>query len=233
MRITCPSCKAVYETPAEALGPAGRVVECSACGARWLQPAPDEAFAPAPGTAAGPEIPGLSAAAESLAELRRPAPAPRPAAPAPEAPAAEAAQVREPAAISEPMPAPPPAAAVATAPKPATGADLDARSLSAQLRGGRAEAAPTDPSAYLIPEPRRSPAGFAIGFVIALAIAGAAAGAYLERDRVAELAPDAAPMLDRYVAAVDDARRGLEDTAESVRAAAEPMADRVRDLLGM
>jgi predicted Zn finger-like uncharacterized protein len=40
MIIACPRCAASYAVEAEAFGPHLRIVECSACGARWRQPPP-------------------------------------------------------------------------------------------------------------------------------------------------------------------------------------------------
>lgn len=68
MRVTCPSCHAVYEAPDAEIGVGGRVVECSACGARWMQPGPDaEPVADPAGRSA---VPGLAAAAADMAALR-------------------------------------------------------------------------------------------------------------------------------------------------------------------
>ncbi|MBP1806590.1 zinc-ribbon domain-containing protein [Rubellimicrobium aerolatum] len=39
MRLTCPSCGARYDVPAEAIPQAGRDVQCSACGRTWFQAA--------------------------------------------------------------------------------------------------------------------------------------------------------------------------------------------------
>ncbi len=76
MLLTCPSCNARYEAPDAAFPPEGRVVECSACGARWLQPGPDQAAArETPDETDGadaerPRIPGLTEAARALDALR-------------------------------------------------------------------------------------------------------------------------------------------------------------------
>ncbi|TYO91351.1 zinc-ribbon domain-containing protein [Oceanicella actignis] len=67
MQITCPSCAAQYDAPDAAFPIEGRVVECSACGARWLQPGP---AAPAAAGDAAPRVPGLAEAAQALAALR-------------------------------------------------------------------------------------------------------------------------------------------------------------------
>ncbi len=93
MRVTCPSCHAVYEAPDAEIGVGGRVVECSACGARWMQPGPDaEPVADPAGRSA---VPGLAAAAADMAALRSrsdesAAPAAAPDAPADAAPGPEA-----------------------------------------------------------------------------------------------------------------------------------------------
>jgi predicted Zn finger-like uncharacterized protein len=63
MRLSCPGCGAVYEAPLASVGPAGRLVECGACGRRWrafspaasgLVPAPDDAALTAAVAAAAP-----------------------------------------------------------------------------------------------------------------------------------------------------------------------------------
>lgn len=40
MRLTCPNCSAQYEVPVEAIPPAGRDVQCSACQHTWFEPGP-------------------------------------------------------------------------------------------------------------------------------------------------------------------------------------------------
>ena len=228
MRITCPSCRAVYDAPDEAFGPGGRVVECSGCGARWLQPAPEFAEAEVASGPAPSAIPGLAAAAGALRELERPEPAAEP--------ASAVAQIADPAPAADTAPAParkradtglPPAATPPAKPAASIGpAEIDARSLSAQLRGARSE--PDE-----APDEAPGRGGFAVGFVLALLLGAVAAGAYLERDRVAEMVPQAAGALDAYVAAVDEARRSVERGAEVAREALGPLAESIRGVLGL
>ena len=40
MRLTCPNCSAQYEVPVEAIPPAGRDVQCSACQHTWFESGP-------------------------------------------------------------------------------------------------------------------------------------------------------------------------------------------------
>ena len=53
-RIQCPSCDAVYDLPADAMGPDGRKVRCAACKTLWL--ARIDAPAPTPEVAILPQV---------------------------------------------------------------------------------------------------------------------------------------------------------------------------------
>lgn len=252
MLLTCPSCSARYEAPDSAFPPEGRVVECSACGTRWLQPGPAaqpaEAAATAERPAGRPEIPGLSEAAAALAELRggeartekseAPEAAPE-AEPEDEAPAegplvtrADLARARlgEPEAESEPAEeeqvetsaveeAPPAPPVAPPPPRPALRELPDAARLNADLRS---EAFVEDP-------PRRG--GFWLGLILALILGGAATAAYVARDRIAEAAPEAAPMLDGYAEAVDGARLATEELAGDAVEAGQGLVDAARDAI--
>ncbi len=202
MRITCPNCEASYEAPDEAIGAGGRRVECSACSHQWFQPGPELTAAEGPS-----RMPGMSEAAAGIADLNRPEPEPAPQ-PAPE-PEPQPSRLRE----VEPTQRPArPAEPERPHRRPAT---IDAERLSQELRarddddGGR----------------RRGGAGFAVGFVIALLIGAAAAGAYLERDRVAAMAPQAAPWLDDYARSVDSARLAVERGADRISGAVREAVD--------
>ena len=86
MRLSCPSCEAQYEVPADAIPPAGRDVQCSACGQGWFeQPAESRPrlVDPEPWDSL-PREEGGEEEADDLAELRAAPPLP------PEAPAARA-----------------------------------------------------------------------------------------------------------------------------------------------
>ncbi|MGM0586084.1 MAG: zinc-ribbon domain-containing protein [Pseudomonadota bacterium] len=234
MRLTCPSCKAVYEAPDEDIG-VGRRVECSACGAQWYQPG--ETGETAGG--GGSRMPGMAEAAAEIRALREEEPAgetPEPqitaaapvaagaaagaAAPGParpeEAQTPGAASARTQTMSGDETPAIPPAAQAAAARRPA---NVDARRLTAELRAADDE-----------PE-RGGGAGFAVGLVLALLIGAAAAGAYLERDRLAAMAPQAAPALERYAETVDDARRAVEGAADSVAERLDPLVRQLRQTL--
>ena len=48
MRLICPNCGAQYEVPSEAIPPAGRDVQCSACGRTWFEKPPASESEPEP-----------------------------------------------------------------------------------------------------------------------------------------------------------------------------------------
>lgn len=48
MRLICPNCGAQYEVPPEAIPPAGRDVQCSACGRTWFEKPPEGPAGPEP-----------------------------------------------------------------------------------------------------------------------------------------------------------------------------------------
>jgi predicted Zn finger-like uncharacterized protein len=252
MRITCPSCQAVYEAPDAEIG-VGRSVECSACGARWWQPGEtaaeggsgesrmpgleetaaelrafrDEAAAPpapaADGDATAAEEPEQAPEAQAAA-AERPSPAGglRAAEPvAPEAPRgglhgiqseAEPRRSGERRVEEIPIPPPPPLAPGGTPPRRRP-ASIDAQRLTAELRAAEEE-----------PERRRG-GGFAAGFVAALLISAALAFAYLERERLADIAPQAAPALEAWGDVVDEARASVERAGGQARDAAAPLID--------
>jgi predicted Zn finger-like uncharacterized protein len=74
MKLTCPNCGAGFEVRAEALGPTGRKVRCSACSYQWTARADAAAPAPAPAPTVLLEVP--------VAAPTVPEPAPAPPAPA-------------------------------------------------------------------------------------------------------------------------------------------------------
>ncbi|SFH91751.1 zinc-ribbon domain-containing protein [Albimonas pacifica] len=211
MRVTCPNCSAVYEAPDSALGVGGRRVECSACRHQWFQPGPElEAMETAPST-----MPGMSQAARELSALSETSSAPAHGlADEPEAPPAAASRLR----TGEPPRPPRPGAprpGETRAPGARRPASIDAERLSAELRAAEAE------------EERGAGAGmgYAAGFVLALILCGALAFAYVEKDQVAAMLPEASPYLDAWAGFVDQARLRIEAVAALI-------AQKVGELLG-
>ncbi|SDW66352.1 MJ0042 family finger-like domain-containing protein [Albimonas donghaensis] len=208
MRVTCPSCQAVYDAPDDALGAGGRRVECSACGEQWFQPGPElAAFEPS-----GSRMPGMEAAAESLSGLRDPEPTladPVPAvAPAPAPSVASEPPAGEPV-LAPPASAPdadqagldplPPLREHPAARRPAS---IDAERLSAELRA-RDETAPRGSAG----------GGFGIGLLLALILSAGLAFAYLQSGKVVAMVPQAEPYIGAYVQSVDRARMAVERAA--------------------
>jgi predicted Zn finger-like uncharacterized protein len=112
MKLTCPNCAAGFEVRAEALGPTGRKVRCSACGYQWTA----RAAGPAPVViAADPEPPRPAEVAAAAAPPPPPEPAfsplepppPEPPPPDPDVELPDIAALRE-AAILRPSAPPPP-----------------------------------------------------------------------------------------------------------------------------
>lgn len=217
MRVTCPSCQAVYDAPDDALGAGGRRVECSACGEQWFQPGPElAAFEPT-----GSRMPGMEAAAESLSGLRDPeptladpAPAPAPPDPVPASASEPPAAGSAPTAAGEPVLAPPASAPDADQagldplpplrehPAARRPASIDAERLSAELRA-RDETAPRGSGG----------GGFGIGLLLALILSAGLAFAYLQSSKVVAMVPQAEPYIGAYVQSVDRARMAVERAA--------------------
>ncbi|MEE3099028.1 MAG: zinc-ribbon domain-containing protein [Pseudomonadota bacterium] len=203
MRVTCPSCKAVYEAPDDELGAGGRRVECSACGEQWFQAGPElAAFDPAPS-----RMPGMEAAAQSLSSLREPEPEPA----APPAPATPSRQLEAEQAGLDPLP---PLRDHHAGPR--RPASIDAERLSAELRA-RDETAQRGASG--------GGSGFAAGVLLALIVSGALAFAYLQSGKVVAALPQAEPYVARYVETVDRLRLAVERAADEAKA-------RIDDLSG-
>jgi Meckel syndrome type 1 protein len=158
MRVTCPSCHAVYEAPDAEIGAGGRVVECSACGARWMQPG---AAAEPPRDAPKTTVPGLAAAAESMAALRASRSAVAAPQEAPETPAEDAPAPDDPA---EAKPDPGAAAWRATPAAAGPGVDTPPRPVAAaagpaaDLPPAAVPAAPAEPEPEPEPKPEPEPA---------------------------------------------------------------------------
>jgi predicted Zn finger-like uncharacterized protein len=103
MRLVCPACEAVYETPEGAIPEDGRWVRCSACRAEWM---------------ARPGQAGAAAEAAPALAADRPAPALEGVAREPDAPAAHATAPATPASAAPAdarMPAEPPRSEAALA----------------------------------------------------------------------------------------------------------------------
>jgi predicted Zn finger-like uncharacterized protein len=233
MLVSCPTCPAEYEIAESELGSEGRVVECSACGARWLQPAPATATAASAST-----IPGLAEARRTLDDLKD----------------ADAPDLREESLYGadedkaeEPEETAPALAAVMPAPEPTPlrrgpgpdlsparpiedvavdpdeaprrsarrGGDLpDAARLNAELRASAHEEERVE---------RRRRGGFRSGLLLVLIIGGIGAGLYHGRDEIVGLAPQAAAPLDGYIAAVDDGKAQAMIWADQAMAKIKPM----------
>lgn len=244
MRLTCPTCGAIYEPPEGLLPAAGGHVQCSACHTRWF-------FRPARPAPAMTEDQILERLATRHPELRL----------VPETPATDDAALRPGAAAADGPPAP------AAQPGPedgVAGADAGARPLrrrldltgqdAAEAGPGEAAAAPAraaegTPTPAGAPSPLR-PAGrapivlaedepprpvhrveidaeavkgrsrFAPGFVLALLIGAGAFGLYRYAGPLAERIPAAAPALEAYAAQVTTLR-------ERVEAGLGPLRDRL------
>ena len=198
MRLTCPNCGAVYETPAGMVPEAGRHVQCSACHTRWFVrgTAPTavseeqiltrlESWRPRPVTTLPP-----AAAAD--------APRPRPAAPPLRVVPAAGEQPTKPAekpTVARPAP-------VAEAPaRPAPRLDL--------------HAARAEPEAAPVPPAPRSQA--LPGFLLVLALAVLAWALYRFEAEIAATVPAAAPALDAYATTVDGWRTEIEDVIAPYR----------------
>jgi predicted Zn finger-like uncharacterized protein len=222
MRLTCPTCAAVYELPDDQLPAGGSHVQCTACHTRWFArarppaaepPSEDEIIArletrsartspTAPPRPIGAGVGGVGGGAGPIAF---PTPMrPRPAATAEAAGAAEAPLRPRMQPVDVP-PAPEPTRTAEQAPTP--------------LRPRAAE--PGVPA----PAPRPTPAaagparrrGGAAGFLLALALAAAAGALYLRAEEIASRLPAAEPALAAYAERVDAARVWIETTLGPLR----------------
>lgn len=241
MLVSCPTCPAEYEIAESDVGPEGRVVECSACGARWMQPAPAGAEAVGDST-----IPGLAEARRSLDDLKdedEETPGLRreslygddddEADDEVEAGATAAPVVAATAAAVIPAPEPlrrgpgpdlspaRPIEDVAVDPDEAPrrsvrrGGDLpDAARLNAELRASAHEEEQVE---------RRRRSGFRTGLLLVLIIGGVGAGLYHGRDKIVEALPQTAGPLDGYIAAVDDGKAQAMVWVDMAMAKIKPM----------
>lgn len=219
MLVSCPTCPAEYEIAESDLGAEGRVVECSACGARWMQPAPAPLAPGAPSTIPGlaqakrslddmndEDAPGLKIEslygddnddAEDIAAVPDPVPAPAPIAPAAPTPLRRTGGGPD---LSPARPIEDVAIDPDDAPRRSArrGGDLpDAARLNAELRASAHEEERVE---------RRRRSGFRTGLMLVLIIGGIGAGLYHGRDKIVELLPQAEQPLDGYIASVDDGK---------------------------
>lgn len=203
MRLSCPSCRILYDVPGGVIPETGRIVECPSCGRVWLQKpvatADVEAASPAPADTAdgvsdetgatpidepdeGGEVrdlpPRLEHSPEVLRILREEA--------------ERETRLRQQDVTQEPA--------------------LPDRGVPAEARVPPAEsaAAPTTETA------RADRTGFTRGFLTALAIAALAVLAYVNAPRIAERVPQAEPALTIYVEKVNAVRLWLAVQAQAM-----------------
>ncbi|MFT7026747.1 MAG: putative Zn finger-like uncharacterized protein [Paracoccaceae bacterium] len=238
MLVSCPTCPAEYEIAESDVGPEGRVVECSACGARWLQPSAVAPAAPAGDSA----IPGMAEARRTLDEIKAdPADAPD------EGLRRESLYGHDDEDVEDDAPAPPVnptpmsqlrAAAEPTPIRRGAGPDLrPARSLDEDetqggglRRGGRelpdaarlnAELRASAHEEEAVDRGRRS--GFRTGLLLVVVIGGIGAGLYYGKDQIAVRLPAAEPTLNQYIATVDSLKLQAVDLIEMGKAKIMPM----------
>lgn len=225
MRLTCPDCGAQYKVPEAAIPEAGRDVQCSACGATWVQPHPAAALAaeenaPAePGAASGPPPtpePAQRRLDPEVADILRTEAARERAKRAAESTGGVGMQIDPPsAAPGDPSPVPPlqgarRATGDTAAPASRQGTLPDPEDITSSLtpaRGGAARDMAAAPPAARVPA-RRS--GFGAGFWVAVIAFGLAACVYLWAPDLIALVPEAEAPVERYVAAIDGARLRLD-----------------------
>lgn len=246
MRLTCPNCGAQYEVPDTAIPEAGRDVQCSACGAAWVQPRPEAAPSPnAPGPAdqtAGaaeaaearepqaepaqrrldPEVADILRAEAARERARRAAEATGAVDPAPGDLSSDPSAARSPQLSPEPplQAATRATAGAAAAPARPTSPKAtlpDPEDINASLtRGGRAARDETEEPLATSVPDTRS--GFAAGFWVALILCGLAVGVYLGAPQLVDQVPGAEAPIERYVAAVDAARLRLDALVDRMMA---------------
>ncbi|HVG48205.1 MAG TPA: zinc-ribbon domain-containing protein [Rubellimicrobium sp.] len=238
MRLICPNCGAQYEVPSEAIPPAGRDVQCSACGRTWFEKPP--AAEPEPWDLV-PRVLADEEEADDLAEAEAaPPPAASPAAPrstvTPEvagilrAEAEREAQVRAQeaaarsipvtdrpvAAVSPaPQPVPPQPRSVSPAPEPVRQAARSARTAERGLDIDQINSSLRTANnriggkAPQVGQARRR-GSFARGFWGALLVVALLAGLYVTGPAITAAVPQAGVVLTPYVAAVNNGRVWLD-----------------------
>jgi predicted Zn finger-like uncharacterized protein len=229
---------AQYEVPQNALPQTGRDVQCSNCDHRWFQKHPNlQETAPppaksAPQTAASKPTParakvgkaGPKGDAEVDVRAKATPPVPKPAdTPAPEPqPTDQARKPLDPAvadilrqeaaheAKARAQEAPPletqtDLGLTDPAPAPKTPQSQDTKATLPDV---------DDLTATLAPAPAKA-RGFRTGFALALALCAALLLCYIYADQLAANAPSAKPILDDYVAAIDQLREWLRTQIQS------------------
>ena len=232
MRLTCPSCSAIYEVDDIAIPASGRRVRCAACDGAWrvsgegavvtqtraANPAiaAQPRSAQEPSRAAAPEAAPEPApeSAPQAAEAADPAP---PVEPAPEQPAAAAPNTSpEPEPAADPEPAPAPESAAGTAPEPPEDSTQDPpKPKFTPLRPKQVAPAPEPevvPEAAARRSPMRSAAGFLIGFAAIMILSSP----YLFRAQIVAAAPGAAPVVEAYADTVGKAQDGIRSFVDYV-----------------
>ncbi|MFO1144606.1 MAG: zinc-ribbon domain-containing protein [Amaricoccus sp.] len=214
MLLNCPNCHAEYDVPDGMIPAAGRHVQCSACHTRWF-------------VAGAPRV--LLTEEQILHRLESWTPRPRPLAaapkPAPEVvdPPDEEAGPAEP-----PLPPPTPIRRVAPA-KPGERPTVDRPAVVAPVdtAGVPASVAPLRPALRLdldsapVAAPPAPRSRFGAGLLLAVLLAALAFAAYQQRSMLAAGVPAAAPALEAYGDAVDDARTAVEAQLAPLRKAIE------------
>ena len=213
MLLTCPNCHAEYDVPDGMIPAMGRHVQCSACHTRWF----------VTGT---PRV--LLTEEQILHRLESWTPRPRPLAVAPQ-PEPEVVDTSEDEADPAEPPSPPtPIRRVApakpgerpTVARPAVVAPANPAAVPAPV-------APLRPALRLDLDPALDPAPvaapprsrFGAGLLLALLLAALAFAAYQQGGPLAAGVPAAAPALEVYSDAVDDARTAVEAQLAPLRKA--------------
>ena len=217
MRLTCPNCSAQYEVPDEVIPDEGRDVQCSNCEETWFQakslpappdPQPVQDTKPEPEPAQPPDEKPSGAIDPSIANILKEE-ANREA----DLRAQEGNNLETQTDLAlEVPPESDPGQAIKdlTTTETALGSgqmdDLpDVDAINSSLRGDMAESEPDTISA----KPRRS-GGFLSGFGLIIMIGLILIGIYGFSPQISDAVPQAAPVLDGYVTAIDQARLWLE-----------------------
>ena len=209
MRLTCPSCEAVYEVPEDAIPEGGRDVQCTNCGHGWFEGHPRAVAAPGAddpvaGDGIDDDLVGEPVPAGAGTAHGRPPVDPRSRRVLREEAEREVEARRIERRRLQAVEGKPRAAAARDRIEPPSAAEAG---LSPAV--GWDEPAP--------PRPRRG-GGFALGFLGVLTLAALATAAYLYADELGRTAPALAGPLAAYADAVSEARIALDAAARSAMA---------------